>query len=396
MTPTRSSSLERKLGLGVSAGLAAFALIAILATAFFAYRYQLQASRTLQGQLVAVVRAQAEVAVFAENATIANGVIEGLLANPLLLAVRIHSPQGFAASGGQLAAFADPEVIASYPLQSPSDPSANIGQIDLVMNAEQITAATLTMTKILFAAIALQVVLAAVLIVSVSRRVIIRPIVSLATHLADICPGNGVHVVVDKKHQDDEIGLLARSANTLIDAHEQALTELRALATIDSLTGTCNRREFIRRLDEELVRIQRIEQGTATVLMLDIDHFKNINDTQGHPAGDAALTQLGTILRSNARRIDTVGRLGGEEFAILLVSTDLDEGTIFAERLCKTIAETPVVYDGRLIQMTLSIGIIELSRTDGDATAALTRADKALYQAKNQGRNCVVAAPTPH
>lgn len=392
MKLTSRSSLERKLGFGVSAGLAVFAVVAMLVTSVFAYRYQLQASRVLQEQLVAVVRAQAEVAAFAENADIANGVIDGLLANPLLLAVRLRSHRGFEASGGQIAALSGANVVASYPLHSPSDPAASIGQLDIVMNADQVAVAAMTTTAMLLAAITLQVLLAAVLIVSVSRRVIIRPIVELTSRLAEIEPGRGIRIAIDEKHQDDEIGLLSHSANALIDAHEHALAELRALATIDSLTGTCNRREFIRRLEEELVRIQRLELGRATVLMIDIDHFKKINDTHGHPAGDAALMQLGTILRSNARRIDTVGRLGGEEFAILLVSTDIDEGTSFAERLRQTVAETPVVYEGRLIQMTLSIGIAALSLDDCDSTVALARADKALYLAKDQGRNCVVVA----
>lgn len=387
------SSLERKLGLRVGAGLAAFAVVAVLLTAAFAYRYQLQASRALQRQLISVVSTQAEVAVFAENAIIANGVIDGLLANPLLLAVRIRSNQGFVASGGQIATFADANAFTSYALHAPSNPTVTIGQIDVVMNSEQVTAAALTSTQILLATITLQVILAAVLIVWVSRRVIIRPIVELASHLAEIEPGSGGRVAVSDKHEDDEIGQLSRSANALIDAHEYALAELRALATIDSLTGTSNRREFIRRMEDELVRIQRLESARATILMLDIDHFKNINDTHGHAAGDAALMQLGTILRSNARRIDTVGRIGGEEFAILLVSTDVSQGAHFAERLRTIVAETPVAYEGRLIQMTMSIGITELAQSDGDSTVALARADKALYLAKDQGRNRVVATP---
>lgn len=387
------SSLERKLGLRVGAGLAAFAVIATLVTAVLAYRYQLQANRVLQEQLVAVVSAQAEVAAFAENANIANGVIEGLLANPLLLAVRIRSNQGFEASGGKIAELSGANGVASYPLHAPSDPAVTIGHIDIVMNPEEVAAAAMTATQTLLATITMQVVLAAVLIVWVSRRVIIHPIVELATRLAEIKPGSGVRVVISAKHQDDEIGQLSHSANALIDAHEHALAELRALATIDSLTGTCNRREFIRRMEDELVRIQRLESAHATVLMIDIDHFKTINDNYGHPTGDAALMQLGTILRSTARRIDTVGRLGGEEFAILLVSTDAGEGTKFAERLRNTVAETPVAFEGRLVQMTLSIGVSALSPTDSDSTAALTRADKALYLAKDQGRNRVVEAP---
>ena len=99
-----------------------------------------------------------------------------------------------------------------------------------------------------------------------------------------------------------------------------------------------------------------------------------------------------TILRSNARRIDTVGRLGGEEFGILLVGTDMEQGAGLAERLRHTVAETPVAWEGRLIQMTVSIGLAALSPDDDDPAALLARADKALYFAKEQGRNRVMVA----
>jgi len=140
----------------------------------------------------------------------------------------------------------------------------------------------------------------------------------------------------------------------------------------------------------ELARLQRNTKLRATVLMLDIDYFKQVNDTWGHAAGDTALAHLGIILRSHARRIDTVGRLGGEEFAMLLVDTNPDEAMSFAERLRQTVSDTPVVHDGKLINMTLSIGISLMSSRDVDASLALERADCALYQAKQQGRNRVV------
>lgn len=386
----RRNSLDKQLGLRVAAGLALFALVAAIATAAVAYRYQMQVSRALQEQLVAVIIVQAEVAAYAENINIANGVIEGLLANPLILAVRIRSIQGFEVVGGKNAALADIDAMTSYPLHSPSTVDSIIGHIDVVMNADQVTLGALRSTLVLLSTITLQVLLAAGLIVWVSRHVIIHPIVDLATRLSEIRPGSGIRITIAKKHEDDEIGQLARSANALIDANESALAELRELATTDSLTGTFNRREFIRRIEDELVRIQRLESAKASVLVLDIDHFKQVNDTFGHAAGDRALMQLGTILRSNARRIDAVGRLGGEEFAILLVSTDTSAGEIYAERLRTTVAETPVAFEGRLIRMTVSIGISTLAPTDSDSTLALARADQALYVAKDQGRNRVV------
>lgn len=177
---------------------------------------------------------------------------------------------------------------------------------------------------------------------------------------------------------------------SLLGRH-RAIMQLRDLAILDSLTGTYNRREFLRLLNDELARVKRLPAVPTTVLMLDIDHFKSINDTYGHPAGDAALTQMGVILKETVRRVDSVGRMGGEEFAILLVGTDLDNGVEFAERLRLAIAQARVVFDDNLIQWTASIGVSQIEIGDSDAAAALARADKALYAAKDRGRNCVVS-----
>lgn len=170
----------------------------------------------------------------------------------------------------------------------------------------------------------------------------------------------------------------------------RAIIELRNLAIIDSLTGTFNRREFLRLMNDEVARTKRFPNVPATVLMLDIDHFKIINDTYGHPAGDATLAHFGAIIKENVRRVDSVGRIGGEEFGILLIGTDLESGVEFAERLRLAIAQGQVVHDGKLIQFTVSIGVTQIDPSDNDAVAAVSRADKALYAAKDRGRNCVV------
>lgn len=381
-------SLEKKLSLGVATGLIAFAIVAGLATAVLVYYYQLQESRNLQSQLIETVRAQAEVAVFANNEDIAHGVIKGLLANPMLLVVRIESPSGFRVSSGPDSG----GPATEYPLFSPVDHDVQVGQIGVVANEDQLSKKAMTSTLLLLAVVTLQVMLAAALIVWVSRRVVIRPITALASQLAEAKPGSGIHVEFEDSHTEDEIGQLSRNINTLIDAHEQVLSELCDLATIDALTGVFNRRYFLDRMNEELARVQRLESQQAAILMLDIDHFKVINDTWGHAAGDSALQQLGTILRSNARKIDTVGRLGGEEFAILLIGTSPAESESYAGRLRQMVADTPVAHEGKLIQMEVSIGVSAVYVTDANATVALARADRALYIAKQQGRNRVVMA----
>lgn len=394
-------SLERKLVFGVGIGLVAFTLVAGFVTAGLAKHYQAESSLNLQTQLVATVQAQAEVAVFARNDEIAQGVIHGLLANPLLLAVRIESPQGFSSQGGPASAFHQPATLTSYPLYSPVEHHQQIGQIHVVMNADEVTAQIVTTTRNLLWVVALQVILASVLIVAFSRRLILMPIADLTRKMTELEPGNGNYLDFDPEHAEDEIGQLSHSANTFIAAHERALAELRELAITDTLTGISNRRHFLARLEDELARLKRHESLRSTVLMLDIDHFKKINDTWGHGAGDAALRQLGAILRHNIRKIDAVGRLGGEEFAILIADDGPEEGQRFAERLRQVVADSAILHDDTEIRMTLSIGISTMQPGDRYTSEVLARADAALYAAKQGGRNRVIlhdqtAPPPPH
>lgn len=159
-------------------------------------------------------------------------------------------------------------------------------------------------------------------------------------------------------------------------------------ATTDGLTGLVNRRQFTELLQRACSRAGTAPLPTA-VLMLDIDHFKAINDRHGHAAGDAVLVHLAGLLREHLRDIDVVARIGGEEFAALLPSTDFAGAMDAAERLREKIAGTAVVTEGKHIPFTISIGVSLIARPEPDAGAALKRADQALYAAKQAGRNCV-------
>ena len=166
--------------------------------------------------------------------------------------------------------------------------------------------------------------------------------------------------------------------------------ELRVLATTDFLTGLPNRREFMGRLADEQGRLQRDIGACAAVLLLDIDHFKRINDEHGHAAGDTVLRQLAELMRDGQRKIDMLGRIGGEEFAILLPGTELDAAAVFAERLRVRVAETPMrLDDGAELRVTVSIGVSSMGGKHPGGDAALIRADQALYCAKRGGRNRV-------
>lgn len=168
--------------------------------------------------------------------------------------------------------------------------------------------------------------------------------------------------------------------------------ELQMLATTDSLTGLPNRREFMRRLQEQQGRLQRELDQRAAVLMLDIDHFKNVNDQHGHAIGDAVLRHLATLMKDSQRKVDVLGRVGGEEFAALLPGADNEAARVFAERLRQRIESTPLQLDGLRLAVTVSVGIAAMSADDEKVDAVLVRADKALYCAKHGGRNRVEQA----
>lgn len=177
-----------------------------------------------------------------------------------------------------------------------------------------------------------------------------------------------------------------------ITERKQMEAALREMATTDELTGLANRRHFMARLQEEYARLQRHDTQQAAVLMLDLDYFKRINDNHGHAAGDAVLRHFAALVRQDLRKIDTAGRVGGEEFALILPGADLNAAQVFAERLRRKVAESSYTHATQTIPLTVSIGIAVVKANDLHADAALIRADQALYRAKQQGRNRVSTA----
>ena len=168
--------------------------------------------------------------------------------------------------------------------------------------------------------------------------------------------------------------------------------EMLRLATTDDLTRLSNRRHFLERAESTLSRSRRYNEPLA-LLMCDIDFFKNINDTFGHAVGDQALCKVADIIRGSLRDTDLAGRIGGEEFAILLVQTELDSAHDVADRLRRSIEAAPIdLDDGQHILLTISIGIATPSYPMETLATLLQHADQALYAAKRQGRNRVCMA----
>lgn len=180
-------------------------------------------------------------------------------------------------------------------------------------------------------------------------------------------------------------------AHTDISRLKRAEHELRQLAITDGLTQVANRRHFDERIQEEVDRSQRYGRPLV-LLLLDIDHFKKVNDTYGHPAGDAVLRSVAEVCRASTRTLDLVARFGGEEFAMLLPETDIPGALQLAERIREEIAALPVNYGRHTIRVTASIGLAATQDGDRGSEQLIKAADEGLYAAKQGGRNRVTCA----
>ncbi|MHB1103445.1 MAG: diguanylate cyclase [Devosia sp.] len=190
-------------------------------------------------------------------------------------------------------------------------------------------------------------------------------------------------------HRNDELGELAAAFNTMAERLEADQATLEEFATRDGLTGLCNHRTFYAQLTDELARARRSGRPFS-LLLLDIDHFKRVNDTHGHLAGDAVLKGLGELLGRQARAMDRVCRYGGEEITVILPETDPAAAASFAERLRAAVEAQPFDVDaGALLYITVSIGVASWPAHADDAQALIAAADAAMYAAKQRGRNLV-------
>lgn len=192
----------------------------------------------------------------------------------------------------------------------------------------------------------------------------------------------------------DDNGRYIMTRTTVVNVTERRRLEedLRHQAHTDALTGAVNRRHFLDLARAELERVQHGKTECA-LLMLDLDHFKSINDTYGHAVGDQALVLFTQLCRKCMRSNDILARTGGEEFAALLPGTPLKAATMVADRICQAVqSHAMALSDGKNLCFTVSIGVSELKPVDTSPDAAFSRADELLYKAKNQGRNRVVCA----
>jgi len=186
-----------------------------------------------------------------------------------------------------------------------------------------------------------------------------------------------------------------RMLKTIRDVTEERKIQetLKTLATTDSLSGLNNRAEFMNLAQREFVLAKKHNEELS-LLMMDLDCFKNINDTYGHAAGDEVIREIGSLLMASFRKTDIVGRIGGEEFAVVLKNTSLNDGIKAAEKFRETVEGKKVIYRKQEISFTVSIGVAAICSDVDDSNSIediLIKADDALYKAKAMGRNCVAA-----
>ncbi len=218
-------------------------------------------------------------------------------------------------------------------------------------------------------------------------RTILNPLRTLDEGVSQLREGHLDHRVT--LPSNDELGKLGQTLNAMA-------TRIEKLATRDELTGLYVRREFNRFFREEISRTERSGRPFS-LLMVDVDHFKDINDRYGHRAGDRVLRTLALILNRDMRAVDRVARIGGEEFAIIMPDTQADAAMQTAERIrSMAVAKKVHTPEGHMMSTTISMGVATFPQHGDSMEALVEAADQALYRAKAAGRNCVRRAAAAH
>ena len=254
----------------------------------------------------------------------------------------------------------------------------------------------------------------AILLVSLWQILIVcKPLNNLIDHISQITEGNLNIEEFKAKSSQDEIGRLAKVFNQMhatikrqiqeLNAHrellekevkertyelEQANKKLDLISRTDELTQLPNRRDMHRTIEKEVDRANRFRKAFS-IIFIDIDHFKDVNDTYGHAAGDAVLKSVASTIRSLLRKYDVLARYGGEEFLTLLPETELKDAAHVAERFRKQIENQTIFFGGYEIKVTITLGVAQFDSSQG-AEKCIQLADKALYEGKEHGRNKVI------
>ena len=277
-----------------------------------------------------------------------------------------------------------------------------LGAVNMVFSIERINQEVLRnmITSIILKVLASVVIFG--LIYAAINLIVIRNLDRLTQVMRKITSGDlSAHMTLKRRKSDhgrngesavsapDELDYLIDGFTTMAEKLKNDQDELEKLAAYDSLTGLFNRRKFTSSLQDEIARY-RHETHALSLLIIDLDHFKNINDTYGHQIGDEALRSISRVVNSHIRRDDISARYGGEEIAVILPRTSKEEAVAMAERIRKAIEEHGIEYEpGKTLYITASIGLATLDSQTATDNELIWAADAALYAAKRDGRNRV-------
>lgn len=279
----------------------------------------------------------------------------------------------------------DDNIIVSKPLYLQGEYS---GSLFIVSNKDEIEKATKEILYVLSLAFIL-IILITLLIASKLQKIFTAPILVLTTVMKDIEKNHNYEQKISQS-RNDEFQILFDGFNKMIKTIQEQDTRLKLWADTDPMTHLYNRR-YIRKVSKIILDLAQRNEINSSVLMLDIDKFKSINDTFGHDIGDDVIISLASILKEESRKSDVLSRWGGEEFVILLPDTNIDGAFIIAEKIRKVIQELVIkIEDEQELKFTVSIGVSQIDKeSDISIENSIHRADKALYKAKNSGRNRV-------
>jgi diguanylate cyclase (GGDEF)-like protein len=220
----------------------------------------------------------------------------------------------------------------------------------------------------------------------IARRVIL-PLQTLTRGVLRVAQGD-LDVCLDII-REDELGIVTGMFNEMVQQLKKNKEELEQLAVTDPLTKLANRKRIMTSLDVQIENFRRYG-NLFSLLMVDIDNFKVVNDTHGHLVGDAVLVQMALIFTSMLRTMDIAGRYGGEEFLVILGQTESRQAMSTAERIRQAVEEYPFVYEDVEVHVTISVGVAGIANVEDTDNSLISRADAALYDSKAAGRNQVI------
>jgi diguanylate cyclase (GGDEF)-like protein len=279
----------------------------------------------------------------------------------------------------------DDNIIVSKPLYLEDEYS---GSLFIVSNKDEIDKATKEILFVL-SLVFIFIILITLLIASKLQKIFTGPISILTTVMKDIEINHNYEQNISQS-RNDEFQILFDGFNKMIKTIQEQDIRLKLWADTDPMTHLYNRR-YIRKVSKFILDLAKRNEIDSSVLMLDIDNFKSINDTFGHDVGDEVIISLAAILQEESRNSDVLSRWGGEEFVILLPATNIDGALIIAEKIRKAIEEFVIkTGDVQELKFTVSIGISQVNKEkDISIENSINRADKALYKAKDSGKNRV-------